>query len=95
MKDYATTVLIHIYILAMSYSAIDLTVTDPSFLLDSSWKVHDNLCGSDNFPIILESLNSTEGDKSTRYKFDKADWNLYEHMCREKRQTEKYEMPPI
>ena len=64
-----------------SYSAIDLTVTDSSLLLDFSWKVHDDLCGSDNFPIILESLNSTVGDKPTRYKFDKADCPLYEQMC--------------
>jgi hypothetical protein len=41
-----------------SYSAIDLTVTDTSLLLDFSWKVHDDLCGSDHFPIIVESLNS-------------------------------------
>jgi hypothetical protein len=71
-----------------SYSAIDLTVTDPSLLLDFSWKVHDDLCGSDHFPIILESLNSTVGERPTRYKFDKADWPLYEQMCREKLQTE-------
>jgi hypothetical protein len=42
-----------------SYSAIDFTVTDLSLLLDFSWKVHDDLCGSDHFPIILESLHST------------------------------------
>ena len=39
------------------YSAIDLTVTDPSFLLNVSWKVYDDLCGSDHFLLILESLN--------------------------------------
>jgi hypothetical protein len=50
-----------------SYSAIDLTVTDPSLLLDFSWKVHDELCGNDHFPIILESLNSTVGERPTRY----------------------------
>jgi hypothetical protein len=74
-----------------SYSAIvlsRLTVTDPSLLLDFSWKVHDDLCGSDHFPIILESLNSTVGERPTRYKFDKADWPLYEQMCREKLQKE-------
>ena len=71
-----------------SYSAIGLTVTDPPLLLDFSWKVHDDLCGSDNFPIILESLKSTVGERPTRYKFDKADWPLYEQMCRKKLQTE-------
>ena len=70
------------------HSAIDLTVTYPSLLLDFSWKVHDDLCGSDHFPIILESLYSTVGERPTRYKFDKADWPLYEQMCREKLQTE-------
>ena len=39
------------------YSAIDLTVTDPSLLLDFAWKVYDDRCGSDHFLIILESLN--------------------------------------
>ena len=46
-------------------------------------EVHDSLCGSDNFPIILESLNSTVGERPTRYKLDKVDWPLYEQMCRE------------
>ena len=71
-----------------SYSAIDLTVTDPSLLLDFSWKVHDDLCGRDHFPIIIESLYSTVGERPTRHKFDKADWLRYEHMCRENLQTE-------
>jgi hypothetical protein len=71
-----------------SYSAIDLTVTDPSLLLDFSWKVHDDLCGSDHFPIILESLHSTVGERPTRYKFDKADWPRYKQMYRENLQTE-------
>jgi len=71
-----------------SYSAIDLIVADPSLLLEFSWKVHDDLCGNDHFPIILESLNSTVGERPTRYKFDKVDWPLYEQMCRETLQTE-------
>jgi hypothetical protein len=37
-----------------------------SLLLDFSWKVHDDLCGSDHFPIILESLHSTVGERPTR-----------------------------
>jgi hypothetical protein len=28
------------------------------------------------------------GEKPTRYQFDKADWTLYEQICREKLQTE-------
>jgi hypothetical protein len=66
-----------------SYSAIDLTVTDPSLLLDFSWKVHDDLCRSGHFPIILESLNYTIGERPTRYNFDKAD------RCAEKNVKQK------
>jgi hypothetical protein len=47
-----------------------------------NWKVHDDLCGSDHFPIIIESLHSTVGERPTRYKFDKADWPRYEQMWR-------------
>ena len=37
-----------------SYSSIDLTIVDPSLLLDLHWAVHDDLCGSDHFPIIVK-----------------------------------------
>jgi len=38
-----------------SQSAIDLSICDPSLYLDLSWKVHEDLCGSDHFPIIIYS----------------------------------------
>ena len=37
-----------------SYSAIEITLSDPSSYMDYIWKVNDNPCGSDHFPIILE-----------------------------------------
>ena len=49
-----------------SYSAIDLTVTDPSLILDFSLKVHTDLCGGYHFPIILENLNFTVSEIPTR-----------------------------
>jgi uncharacterized protein YjbI with pentapeptide repeats len=45
----------------VSYSAIELTVTDPSLLLEFSWKVHGDLCRSDQFPITLKILSFTIG----------------------------------
>jgi len=36
-----------------SRTSIDLSLCDPSLMLDLSWTVHDDLCGSDHFPIIL------------------------------------------
>ena len=36
-----------------SYSSIDLTIVDPSLLIDLHWSVHDDLCGSYHFPVIF------------------------------------------
>ena len=57
-----------------------ITVTDEFLLLDSSCKMQDDLCGSDHFPIIVDSLIFTVGESPTWHKFDKADWSLYEQM---------------
>ena len=64
-----------------AYSAIDLTVTDGALLQDFSWKVHDDLCGSDHFPIILEHLSSNSLERMPRWKFDRADWHSFETIC--------------
>ena len=39
-----------------SYSAIDITLSDPSSYMDNTWKVHDDPCGSEHFLIKLEIL---------------------------------------
>ena len=78
-----------------SYSAIDLTIADPSLYTYFSWSVHDDLCGSDHFPIILENIHPlNKGEKPTRYKFDKANWPLYEILCREQLHTKMFELMP-
>ena len=66
----------YVHLVNEPYSAVNLAVTVPSLLLGFS--CHDDLCGSDNFSIILESLNSSVGERPTRYKLDKVDWPLYE-----------------
>ena len=37
-----------------SYSAIDIILSNPSNYMDYMWKVNDDPCGSDHFPIIIE-----------------------------------------
>ena len=39
-----------------SYSAINITLSDPSSYMDYTWKVHDDSCGNEHFPIILEII---------------------------------------
>jgi hypothetical protein len=40
-----------------SKTSIDLTICDPSLVMDLSWMVHDDLCGSDHYPLLLEVAN--------------------------------------
>ena len=63
-----------------STSAIDLAVASPTIALDFQWSVHDDLCGSDHFPIFLKShaeVNTTH----PRYNFKKANWSLFGDLC--------------
>ena len=66
-----------------TYSSIDLSIGEPSLLLDFSWHVHDDLCGSDHFPIIMENLFSSPQQRIPRWKLEKANWPLFEILCRE------------
>lgn len=53
-----------------SYSSIDFTMCVPKQTLDFKWKVHEDTCGSDHFPIILEQ-NDPEVEDTT------PNWNLH------------------
>ena len=39
-----------------SYSSIDISLIDASLTCDLTWNVHDDLCGSDHFSIIIEKI---------------------------------------
>ena len=74
-----------------TYSCIDLTICDPSLFLDFSWRVHDDLCGSDHFPIIVENLFASAQEGVPRWKVEKADWLLFETLCREELQEKMFD----
>ena len=64
-----------------TYSAIDLTLADASIFLDYSWKVHDDTCGSDHFPIILENSGPELDDKIPRWNLRRAKWDEFKNSC--------------
>ena len=64
-----------------TYSAIDLTLADASIFLDYSWKVHDDTCGSDHFPIILENSGPKLDDKIPRWNLRRAKWDEFKNSC--------------
>ena len=67
-----------------TYSAIDLSITDPSLLNDFQWSVHSDLCGSDHFPIVLELTSPTPEDHNPQWKFSKVDWFTFSSFCCQK-----------
>ena len=61
-------------------SAIDLTLCDTSLFFDSTWRVYDDTCKSDHFPIVLESLQPQDDDLP-RWRLNKANWEEFRSQC--------------
>ena len=59
-----------------NHSAIDLSICDPTDYMDFAWNVYDDSCGSDHFPILIQS-SETSGEKTPRWKLDKANWQIF------------------
>ena len=57
-----------------TYTFLDLSICYPTLLLDYEWKVHDDLCGRDHFPIFLNNIAPQLEQPITRWKLTKAYW---------------------
>jgi hypothetical protein len=66
-----------------SRSSIDLAFCDPSLYLDYSWKVNDDLCGSDHLPIILTKTLASPTSDIQRWKLKQANWDSFDGLCSE------------
>ena len=68
-----------------SHSTIDINLSDPSSYLDYIWKVHNDPCGSDHFPMILEITQPIkENNRPPCWKTNKADWQKFKNLCNTK-----------
>ena len=74
-----------------SYFSIDLTIVDPSLLIDLNWSVHDDSCGSDHFPIFVNTDDRFENDSIKNRNFRKAKWIEFENLCSETILVENFE----
>lgn len=54
-------------------SAIDLTLCDPLIYIDYDWRLYQDTCSSDHFPIVLEISEPNE-EGSTQWKLKRVDW---------------------
>ena len=62
------------------FTAIDLTFTNPTIGIRSNWTVHNDLIGSDHFPIITEIEFKYQFNQYThtpKWKLDKTDWDHF------------------
>ena len=53
----------------------------PFVVLDYEWNIHEDLCGSDHFPVILTSNAVEEEATPNRWNFKKADWLSFQAQC--------------
>ena len=64
-----------------SATCIDLTVCDPSIMLDFEWHVHDDQCGSDHFPVVVSPVDNEEDTPVGRWNLKKANWLQFSSLC--------------
>jgi Endonuclease-reverse transcriptase len=64
-----------------SKSAIDLSITTSNIGTDFSWSIHDDLCGSDHFPLIVQGSIPVPTRHVARWKLRKADWDMFREEC--------------
>ena len=64
-----------------TYSVIDLTTCDPKLFLDYDWKVHDDTCGSDHFPIILQNMTNNQNKRTPSWNLKKVNWGEIKISC--------------
>ena len=73
--------LTYIHPTTSSTSALDISICGPSLVLDYEWNIHEDLCGSDHFPVILTSNAVEEESAPNRWNFKKADWLSFQVQC--------------
>ena len=76
-----------------TYTAIDLTINQPNLLLDFSWRVLDDLCGSDHFPIVIKHQGQATSGREPGWRLKKADWHSFRTLCEERLTADIHNSP--
>ena len=64
-----------------SFSVPDVSICDPSLALEFDWLTHNDLCGSDHFPVILQTSLRDDEPAAEYWKFDRANWMSFRTLC--------------
>ncbi|KAJ8049377.1 RNA-directed DNA polymerase from mobile element jockey [Holothuria leucospilota] len=65
-----------------SLSAIDLSVCSPTILMDLQWRVHNDQCGSDHYPLLMDIVHPMPEERVPRWQLQKADWSEFSDLCK-------------
>ena len=76
-----------------TYTAIDLTITQPNLLLDFLWRVLDDLCGSDHFPIVVKHQGPATGGREPGWRLKKSNWHSFHTLCDERLTADIHNSP--
>ena len=80
----------YIYPATSSTSTLDLSSCGPSLVLDYEWKIHEDLCKTDHFPVILTSCAVEEDAAPNRWNFENAYWLAFQ-----RRRSHLPKIPPV
>ena len=64
-----------------TYSAIYQTICDPNLFLNYNWKLHNDTCVSDHFPILLENRTDELSKRTPSWNLEKANWDGFKTSC--------------
>ena len=64
-----------------SFFSIDLSLSHPYLFLDFNWSVYKDQHHSNHFPIIIKSNTSTVEDHNSKWKQNKAYWDVFQFLC--------------
>lgn len=79
----------HFHTATGAKSALDLAFCSPDAVEDLTWEVHDDLCGSDHYPILIRTLSRELQNRTPRYILQKANWTMFRSL------TELPAPPPL
>lgn len=67
----------HLHVQTGSTSAIDLSICSSNLVDSVTWRVLDDLYGSDHYPIIIETIDEEQIVREPRYNINKANWKMF------------------
>lgn len=73
-----------------SFSTLDLSICSPSIFIDLDWKVWEDQCGSDHYPIGITINSPSPSDKLPNWQLHKADWVKFKLLSAEVLNKDKF-----